>query len=79
MIAFTLLNDKIATTSILERFYPDRIPVIVVYASKWTISVALLQEHYGVNWPVTFSSRTLKSNEANNGIVEKEVLELSGC
>ena len=60
MIAFTLLKAKIAETPILKHFDSDRPPVIVVYASKWAISAALLQEHDGVYWPVTFSSRTLK-------------------
>ena len=76
MIAFTLLKAKIASTSILKHFNPDRPPVIVVYASKWAVSAALLQEHEGVYWPVTFTSRTLKPNEINYGMVEKEVLAL---
>ena len=76
MIAFTMLKDKIAKTPILKHFDPDRILVIVVYASKWAVSAALLQEHDGVYWPVTFSSRTLKPNEVNYGMVEKEVLAL---
>ena len=76
MIAFTLLKAKIATTPILKHFNPDRLPVIVVYASKWAVSAALLQEYDGVYWPVTFSSRTLKPNEINYGMVEKEVLAL---
>ena len=50
--------------------------MIVVYASKWVVSAALLQEYYGVYWPVTFSSRTLKPNEVNYGMIEKEVLAL---
>ena len=79
VIAFTMLKDKIAKTPILKHFDPDRIPVIVVYASKWAVSAALLQEHDGVYWPVTFSSRTLKPNEVNYGMVEKEVLALLGC
>ena len=76
MIAFFLLKAKIATTPILKNFDPDRSPVIVVYASKWAVSAALLQEYDGVYWPVTFSSRTLKPNEVNYGMVEKEVLAL---
>ena len=50
--------------------------MIVVYASKWAVSAALLQEHEGVYWPIAFSSRTLKPNEVNYGMVEKEVLAL---
>ena len=76
VIAFTLLKEKIAKTPILKHFDPDRAPVVVVYASKWAVSAALLQEYDGIYWPVTFSSRTLKSNEVNYGMVEKEVLAL---
>ena len=76
MISFTLLKDKIASTPILRHFDPDRPPVIVVYASKWGVSAALLQNPDGTYWPVTFSSRTLKSNEVNYGMAEKEVLAL---
>ncbi|KAL4109211.1 hypothetical protein PRIC1_000914 [Phytophthora ramorum] len=75
-IAFTMLKAKIVSTPILKHFDPDRTPVIVVYASQWAISAALVQEHDGVYWPVTFTSRTLKSNELNYGIVDKEVLAL---
>ena len=60
----------------LRHIDPDRRPVIVVYASKWAVSAALLQEHDGVNWPVMFTSRTLKPNEFNYGAVENEVLAL---
>ncbi|GMF62292.1 unnamed protein product [Phytophthora fragariaefolia] len=35
-----------------------------------------MQEHAGVYHPVMFTSRTLKSNELNYGVVEKEVLAL---
>ena len=73
MIAFTLLKRKISNTPILIHFDPDRIPVIVVYANKW---VVLLQEHDGTYWPVTFTSRTLKPNDASYGMFEKEVLVL---
>ena len=76
MIAFNMLKSKIASTPILRHFDPDRVPVIVVYASKWAISAALMQEQDGVYWPVTFTSRTLKANEINYGTVDKEVLAL---
>ena len=75
-IAFTRLKAKIAATPILKHFDPDRPLVIVVYASKWAVSAALLQEHDSIYWPVTFTSRTLKTNEINYGMVEKEVLAL---
>uniref|UniRef100_H3H7Z8 Reverse transcriptase domain-containing protein n=1 Tax=Phytophthora ramorum TaxID=164328 RepID=H3H7Z8_PHYRM len=74
--AFDLLKAKLATTPILRHFDSDRQPVIVVYANKWAISAALVQEHDGIYWPVIFTSRTLKSNELNYGIVDKEVLAL---
>ena len=45
IIAFTLLNDKIYTTPILKHFETDLPPVIVMYASKWAVSAALLQEY----------------------------------
>ena len=67
MISFTMLKDKIAKTPILKHFDPDLPPVIVVYASKWAVSVALLQEHDGVYWPVTFISRTVKPKINWNG------------
>ena len=76
MIAFTMLKAKIAGTPILNHFDPERPPVIVVYASKWAISAALLQDLDGVNWPVIFTSRTLKPNKINNGTVAKELLAL---
>ena len=71
MISFTMLKDKIAKTSILKHFDPYRPPVIVVYTSKWAVSAALLQEHDGTYWFVTFTSRMLTPNEISYGIVEK--------
>ena len=68
-----MLKAKIATAPMLKHFDPDRPPVIVVYASKWAVSAALIQEYDGVYHPVTFTSRTLKPNELNYGTVEKEV------
>ncbi|OWZ12940.1 reverse transcriptase [Phytophthora megakarya] len=35
-----------------------------------------MQEHGGVYWPVTFTSRTLNANELNYGIVDTEALVL---
>ena len=35
-----------------------------------------MQKHEGLYWPVTFSSRTMKPNEANYYMIEKEVLAL---
>ena len=75
-VAFTMLKAKIATAPMLKHFDPDRPPVIVVYASKWAVSAALIQEYDGVYHPVTFTSRTLKPNELNYGTVEKEVLAI---
>ncbi|GMG14894.1 unnamed protein product [Phytophthora fragariaefolia] len=75
-LAFGILKGRIADTPILRHFDPDKLPVIVVYASTWAISAALMQEHAGDNHPVIFTSRALKSNELNYGVVEKEVLAL---
>ena len=60
-----MLKDKISKTPILKHFDTDRPPVIVVYAGKWAVYAALLQEHDGIYWIVTFTSRTLKPNEIN--------------
>ena len=49
----TLSKPKIATTPISKYFDPDQTPAIVVYASKWAVSAALLQKHEKVYWPVT--------------------------
>ncbi|OWY93901.1 reverse transcriptase, partial [Phytophthora megakarya] len=49
---------------------------VVVYASDWAISGSLMQEYDQIYYPVMFASRTLKSNELNYGIAEKEVLAL---
>ena len=76
MIPFTMLKAKVAQTPVLKHFDPDRRPVIVVYASKWAVPAALLQEHDGLNWPVMFKIRTLKPSEINYGVLEKEVLAL---
>ena len=76
MISFTILKYKIAKTPFLKHYYPDRPLVIVVYASKWEVSAALLQEHNGVYCPVTFTRRTLKPNGIKHRMVEKEVLSL---
>ncbi|GMF53913.1 unnamed protein product [Phytophthora fragariaefolia] len=46
--AFTVLKTKIAATPVLRHFDPDPPPVVVVYASKWAVSAALLREHDGV-------------------------------
>ncbi|GMF47857.1 unnamed protein product [Phytophthora fragariaefolia] len=74
--AFVVLKEKIVNAPILTHFDPDKRPVVILYASKWAISAALVQEHEGVYKPVTFTSRTLKPNEINYGIVDKEVLAL---
>ena len=78
MISFTMLKAKIAGTPSLNLFDPERPPVIVVYASKWEVSAALLQDHDNVHWPVIFTSLTLKPNENNYGMVEKKCWLSSG-
>ncbi|OWY94306.1 reverse transcriptase, partial [Phytophthora megakarya] len=74
--AFTTLKTKIATTPILHHFDETRTPVVIVYASDWAISASLTQEHDGIYHPVAFASRTLKTNELNYNVTEKEVLAL---
>ncbi|KAE9342017.1 hypothetical protein PF008_g10352 [Phytophthora fragariae] len=74
--SFAKLKEKVASTPILRHFQPELQPVVVVYANEWAISAALMQEHDAAFHPVMFASRTLKSNELNYGIVEKEVLAL---
>ncbi|OWY97075.1 reverse transcriptase, partial [Phytophthora megakarya] len=61
-------ETRVATTPILRHFDPDRKATVVVYASDWAISGALMQEYDQIYYPVTFASRTLKSNELNYGI-----------
>ncbi|OWY90149.1 reverse transcriptase, partial [Phytophthora megakarya] len=63
--SFNVLKTRIATTPILRHFDPDRKATVVVYASDWAISGALMQEYDQIYYPVTFASRTLKSNELN--------------
>ncbi|KAE9175210.1 hypothetical protein PF005_g25499 [Phytophthora fragariae] len=74
--AFAKLKKKIAATPILRHFDTEKRPVVIVYASEWAVSASLVQDHDGVYLPVMFTSRTLKQNELNYGIVEKEVLAL---
>ncbi|POM74877.1 Reverse transcriptase [Phytophthora palmivora] len=74
--AFETLKSKIASTPTLRHFDMDREAVVIVYASDWAISAALVQEYDQIYYPITFVSRTLKSNELNYSPVEKEVLAL---
>ncbi|OWZ17893.1 reverse transcriptase [Phytophthora megakarya] len=71
-----VLQSKITTTPILRHFDPDRRATVVVYATDWAISRSLTQDIYKIYHPVMFPSRTLKENELNNGITEKEMLAL---
>ena len=75
-VAFAMLKNKMATAPILRHFDPAKEAVIIVYASEWAISAALVQNHEGTLMPVTFTSQTLKANELNYSTVEKEVLAL---
>ncbi|ETI53475.1 hypothetical protein L917_03353 [Phytophthora nicotianae] len=63
--AFETLKVRIAAAPILRHFASNKQPVVVVYASKWTISAALMQEQDGTYQPVTFANRTLKPREIN--------------
>ncbi|POM64548.1 Reverse transcriptase, partial [Phytophthora palmivora] len=74
--AFDAHKLEIASTPILRHFDADREAVVIVYASDWAISAALVQEYNQIYYPITFVSRTLKSNELNYSPVEKEVLVL---
>ncbi|GMG17471.1 unnamed protein product [Phytophthora fragariaefolia] len=74
--AFVTLKDKIVNAPILTHFDPDKRPLVILYASKWAISAALVQEYDGVYQPVTFTSGTLQPNDINDSIVDKEVLAL---
>ncbi|OWY99117.1 reverse transcriptase, partial [Phytophthora megakarya] len=74
--AFIVLKTKIATTPVLRHFDETRTPVVIIYASDWAISASLTQEHDGIYHPVAFASRTLKTNELNYNVTEKEVLAL---
>ena len=75
-VAFAMLKNKMATAPILRHFDPAKEAVIIVDASEWAISAALVQNHEGTLMPVTFTSRTLKTNELYYITVEKEVLAL---
>ncbi|OWZ01696.1 reverse transcriptase [Phytophthora megakarya] len=70
--SFNVLKPRIATTPILRHFDPDRKATVV----RLGLSGALMQEYDQIYYPVTFASRTLKSNELNYGIAEKDVLAL---
>ncbi|OWY95570.1 reverse transcriptase, partial [Phytophthora megakarya] len=74
--AFVALKTKIATTPVLRHFDEARTPVVIVYTSDWAISASLTQEHDGIYHPVAFASRTLKTNELNYNVTEKQVLAL---
>ncbi|OWZ15403.1 reverse transcriptase [Phytophthora megakarya] len=51
-----VLKEKIAKTLILRHFDPVRQAVVVVYASDWAISGALMQEYDQIYYPVMFAS-----------------------
>ncbi|KAE8887576.1 hypothetical protein PF003_g28496 [Phytophthora fragariae] len=74
--AFDVLKTKLAETPMLKHFDESRESVVIVYASDWAISGVLTQVHDDVYMPVKFTSRTLKPNELNYDIVEKEILAL---
>ncbi|KAE8976356.1 hypothetical protein PF011_g24085 [Phytophthora fragariae] len=74
--AFDALKAKLAETPMLKHFDRNRGSVVIVYASDWVISGVFTQVHDDVYMPVKFTSRTLKANELNYDIVEKEILAL---
>ncbi|OWZ12305.1 Eukaryotic/viral aspartic protease [Phytophthora megakarya] len=69
-------SNKIATTPVLKHFDTDKQPVVIVYARDWAVSAVLSQDHDGIYLPVNFTSRTLKPNELQYSIAEKEILAL---
>ncbi|KAE8989479.1 hypothetical protein PR003_g17768 [Phytophthora rubi] len=72
--AFDVLKTKLAETPMLKHFDENRESVVIVYASDCAISGVLTQVHDDMYMPVKFTSRTLKTNELNYDIVEKEIL-----
>ncbi|KAG3075189.1 hypothetical protein PI124_g20482 [Phytophthora idaei] len=72
--AFEKLKSKIATTPTLRHFDPNRPATVVVYASDWAISAALMQEYDRIYYTINFISRTLKPNEIIYGVVEEEII-----
>ncbi|POM58456.1 Reverse transcriptase [Phytophthora palmivora] len=62
---FYEIARRTKSTGTMRTSLGKRVPVVVVYASKWAIAAVLMQEHDGVYKPVTFTSRTLKPNEIN--------------
>ncbi|GMG14712.1 unnamed protein product [Phytophthora fragariaefolia] len=74
--AFEALKVKLAETPMLKHFDPQREPILIVYASGWAVAAVLAQVHDDVCMPVKFTSRTLKPNELNYSMVEKEILAL---
>ncbi|GMF31034.1 unnamed protein product [Phytophthora fragariaefolia] len=74
--AFEMLKSKLATTPMLNHFDAEREPVVIVYANDWAFADVLAQVHEDVCMPVKSTSRTLKPNELNYNIVEKEILAL---
>ncbi|POM62440.1 reverse transcriptase [Phytophthora palmivora] len=66
-IAFATLKANIVATPILRHFDPCQTPMVIHYANKWAVFAALMQQYDGVHWPVTFTNRTLKSNEFITG------------
>ncbi|OWZ07009.1 reverse transcriptase [Phytophthora megakarya] len=73
--AFTILKAKIIATPVLKHFEPERTPTKNAF-TMLKAKVIATPEHEGVYHPVTFTSRTLKANELNYGVVDKEVLAL---
>ncbi|GMF15044.1 unnamed protein product [Phytophthora fragariaefolia] len=54
--AFEALKVKLAETRMLKHFDPQREPIVVVYASEWSVAAVLAQLHDDVCMPVKFTS-----------------------
>ena len=71
-LSLFMLKYKITTVPILRHFDPGKEPLIIVYASDWSISASLVQVYEEVYIPVTYTSRTLKVNEVNYRTAEQK-------
>ncbi|OWZ19141.1 LOW QUALITY PROTEIN: reverse transcriptase [Phytophthora megakarya] len=69
--AFTALKTKIVTDPIVRHFNETRTPVVIVYGSDWAKCASLRKNTTG-----SVIRRTLKTNELNYNVTEKEVLAL---
>ena len=72
-IAVTMLRAKLATTTNIKHFVPDRTLVFSLCKQVGGVRITAAGKN-GVYWTVMCESRTLKPNEINYGLGENEVL-----